>query len=539
MAAKSRYHRHKRHAGNDTTSKKSKDKIVEGRLQNAQAQLATSRTINGTNCTSRWRALWAAALDDRWDRYSDATSQHEDVFYECEQLVNMCSTPLHLERFMWFALLANFDGLLHYLVLPLRILQRRHRDSTNDTSKTTRNYINRLREQQIVVLMLLAAAVLSLVDTSRVYHTIKRQSAMKLYMLFNVLEMSDTMLASLGQSITVVAFARTKTDLEPRPQGNRTRRRRRRLMLLGATLIYFVAHGYILLHQAVAMNVAVNSYSNSLLTLLLSIQFAEIKSAVFKKFDKVGLFQIAISDVVERYKLILFLIIIELRNLAASSRSSNLDSIYPMPTYGNFSWLHQMFSITSAVVAPVLVVIGSEIAVDWAKHCYIIKFNRIRPHIYDRFLMVVAQDYATNLSQYQHRLGLSLPTFVVLAFVMIRPSLAQLLDWSTLLNSVKSAFIVFLEITLLFASKILVSLILHIWCHRITTGKSELSRDHVPGHVSPGNAMISKRIEDFINVADEPERRAKDENQHESSKISDTEYLEPVARYKMVSKCIW
>ena len=48
-----------------------------------------------------------------------------------------------------------------------------------------------------------------------------------------------------------------------------------------------------LFFQVVTLNVAVNSHSNALLTLLISNQFVELKGSVFKKFEKENLFQIA------------------------------------------------------------------------------------------------------------------------------------------------------------------------------------------------------------------------------------------------------
>lgn len=53
----------------------------------------------------------------------------------------------------------------------------------------------------------------------------------------------------------------------------------------------------------------------ALLTLLISNNFAEIKSSVFKKFDKHNLFQLSCHDVVERFKLALFLAMIMLLNV--------------------------------------------------------------------------------------------------------------------------------------------------------------------------------------------------------------------------------
>lgn len=56
-----------------------------------------------------------------------------------------------------------------------------------------------------------------------------------------------------------------------------------------------VAHTLVLFFQMVTLNVAVNSYSNALLTLLISNQFVEIKGSVFKKFEKENLFQLSCS----------------------------------------------------------------------------------------------------------------------------------------------------------------------------------------------------------------------------------------------------
>ena len=58
------------------------------------------------------------------------------------------------------------------------------------------------------------------------------------------------------------------------------------------SLAYNVVHAVCLFYQVITLNVAVNSYSNALLSLLMSNQFVEIKGSVFKKFEKDNLFQI-------------------------------------------------------------------------------------------------------------------------------------------------------------------------------------------------------------------------------------------------------
>jgi len=58
-------------------------------------------------------------------------------------------------------------------------------------------------------------------------------------------------------------------------------------------MLMVVIHTSMLFFQVVTLNVAVNSYSNALLSLLMSNQFVEIKGTVFKKFEKENLFQMS------------------------------------------------------------------------------------------------------------------------------------------------------------------------------------------------------------------------------------------------------
>jgi hypothetical protein len=49
------------------------------------------------------------------------------------------------------------------------------------------------------------------------------------------------------------------------------------------------------------------------------------------------------------------------------------------------------------ILSPFLVVLGSEMVVDWLKHSYISKFNNVKPAVYQRYLDVLAKDYYTNV----------------------------------------------------------------------------------------------------------------------------------------------
>lgn len=175
-----------------------------------------------------------------------------------------------------------------------------------------------------------------------------------------------------------------------------------------------MVHATALFYQVITLNVAVNSYSNALLTLLMSNQFVEIKSTVFKKFEKENLFQLTCADVVERFQLWLMLMIIASRNIVETGGlfinlgglSSSLGSAAGQGANASVplnssSILPKSFTIfpkwTGQVMGPFLLVLGSEMLVDWLKHAYITKFNNTKPAIYGRFLDVLAKDYYSNV----------------------------------------------------------------------------------------------------------------------------------------------
>ncbi|RJE20178.1 cytomegalovirus gH-receptor family protein [Aspergillus sclerotialis] len=289
------------------------------------------------------------------------------------------------------------------------------------------------------LLMITTCTVLMYFDASRMYHWIRGQAAIKLYVIYNVLEVSDRLFAAIGQDVLECLFSREA--LERKPDGRSKVFRPFWLFLLA--LAYTVIHSTALFYQVMTLNVAVNSYSNALITLLLSNQFVEIKSTVFKKFEKENLFQLTCADVVERFQLWLMLTIIASRNIVetgafnffgtlGSSFSSNSSTssnstplstpprtsssilpkaftIFPSSLISSFSSVNSFLPTLVQVLGPFLVVLGSEMLVDWLKHAYINKFNNTRPAIYGRFLDILAKDYYNNAFGEQNltrRLGL-------------------------------------------------------------------------------------------------------------------------------------
>lgn len=278
------------------------------------------------------------------------------------------------------------------------------------------------------LLIILSCIILMYFDASRMYHGIRGQAAIKLYVIYNVLEVCDRLFSALGQDVLECLFS--KDALERKPDGRSKIWRPFWLFCLG--LGYNLLHSTALFYQVITLNVAVNSYSNALLTLLMSNQFVEIKSTVFKKFEKENLFQITCADVVERFQLWLMLMIIASRNIIetgglsiGSSGSAGGESA-SASLLGGPSMLPKSFTIfpewTGQVMGPFFLVLGSEMLVDWIKHAYITKFNMTKPAIYGRFLDVLAKDYYSNAFADQdltRRLGLPV---IPLACLFIRAS---------------------------------------------------------------------------------------------------------------------
>ncbi|ORY61676.1 eukaryotic membrane protein family-domain-containing protein [Pseudomassariella vexata] len=299
----------------------------------------------------------------------------------------------------------NANGALHP---PKHAIARntrtgyRHRRTKSIPSNLTSYHKADLLQGAVIICSSLA---LMNVDASRMYHFIRAQSAMKLYVIYNLLEVGDRLLAAIGQDILECLFS--SETLSRNSFG-----RSKIILPFGMfilSLIYNVIHAICLFYQVITLNVAVNSYSNALLTLIMSNQFVEIKGSVFKKIEKENLFQLTCADVVERFQLWVMLLIIAMRNIvevggisvpgagseadgsALGSGPLHTASILPASFTIIPSWL-----MSGEVLSPFLIVIGSEMLVDWIKHAYINKFNSVKPRLYHRMLDIFCKDYYTN-----------------------------------------------------------------------------------------------------------------------------------------------
>ncbi|KAF4802141.1 Transmembrane anterior posterior transformation protein 1 like protein [Turdus rufiventris] len=190
------------------------------------------------------------------------------------------------------------------------------------------------------VILVICYFMMHYVDYSMMYHLIRGQSVIKLYIIYNMLE----------QETSEVEMKEVSYEIP-------------------------VLHAILIMVQATTLNVAFNSHNKSLLTIMMSNNFVEIKGSVFKKFEKNNLFQMSNSDIKERFTNYVLLLIVCLRNME------------------QFSWNPDHFWV---LFPDVCMVVASEIAVDIVKHAFITKFNDITADVYSEYRASLAFDLVSS-----------------------------------------------------------------------------------------------------------------------------------------------
>uniref|UniRef100_A0A673NBH2 Transmembrane anterior posterior transformation protein 1 homolog n=1 Tax=Sinocyclocheilus rhinocerous TaxID=307959 RepID=A0A673NBH2_9TELE len=282
--------------------------------------------------------------------------EHNEAKYtERRERVYTCMRiPRELERLMVFGFFLCLDAFLYvFTLLPLRTLLAFLRLLTIPCCGLGGSRF--LQPAQVCdllkgLIMVLCYSMMHYVDYAMMYHLIRGQSVIKLYIIYNMLEVADRLFSSFGQDI-LDALYWTATEPKSRKRAH-----------IGVIPHFFMAVFYVFLHailimvQASTLNVAFNSHNKSLLTIMMSNNFVEIKGSVFKKFEKNNLFQMSNSDIKERFTNSVLLLIVCLRNME------------------QFSWNSDHLWV---LLPDVLIVIMSEVAVDIVKHAFITKFNDI------------------------------------------------------------------------------------------------------------------------------------------------------------------
>ena len=323
----------------------------------------------------------------------------EYATWKHQRIKNTYKVPLQFEKFIWIGYLVCLDTFLDmFTSLPIRVLKHKKR-------------------LDIMLLMAFIVLLYTLdLDIAYLYHFIRGQSVIKLYVIFNTLEIADKLCASFGLDIVDVILVQEFNKSSWKHTLHSSLYFCTSFLCL---VLYGAAHSIVLLFQLVALNVAVNSHNNALLTLLISNQFAELKTSVFKKFEAENLFQLGCSDIVERLHLTIFLLLTFLRNLSDSSEPLQSSTLLILP-----EWCMPDYLLS--IVDPLLAVIASEFMVDWIKHAFITKFNGIKPNVYQLFSQVIARDILRK-SHIPHATSRRLGFGVLPASVLVLSNLFDIL----------------------------------------------------------------------------------------------------------------
>ncbi|CAM9741213.1 transmembrane anterior posterior transformation protein 1 homolog [Lampetra fluviatilis] len=287
--------------------------------------------------------------------------------------------PRELEKLMAFGSCLCLDAFLFvFTLLPLRIGLALLRLCTVPCRPHGRKrWLEPAQVCDILkgVIMAGCYVLMQHIDYSMTYHLIRGQSVIKLYIIYNMLEVADRLFSSFGQDILDALYW---TATEPRAP---TRHRLGLVPHLFMAVLYVFLHSILVLVQATTLNVAFNSHNKSLLTIMMSNNFVELKGSVFKKFEKNNLFQMSNSDIRERFHNAVLLLVVCLRNME------------------QFSWNPDHLWV---LVPDVAMVVVSEVVVDFVKHAFITKFNDITDEVYSEYRASLAFDLVSSRQRYAH-----------------------------------------------------------------------------------------------------------------------------------------
>ncbi|XP_027345076.1 protein POLLEN DEFECTIVE IN GUIDANCE 1-like [Abrus precatorius] len=219
------------------------------------------------------------------------------------------------------------------------------------------------------LIMACGVTVLLQIDISLIYHMIRGQATIKLYVIYNVLEIFDKLcqgfIGDVLQMLLHSAEGLAKCPPETESMRFWTWRFISDQVLAVVTSI---VHSFILLVQAITLSACIVSHYNALPALLVSNNFSEIKSYVFKGYSKDNVHSMVYYDSIERFHISAFILFVLAQNILEAEGS----------WFGSFT-------------INILLIYLFEMAIDVIKHSFIAKFNNITPIAYSEFLEVLCK----------------------------------------------------------------------------------------------------------------------------------------------------
>ncbi|CAN7053496.1 unnamed protein product, partial [Brassica rapa subsp. trilocularis] len=301
--------------------------------------------------------------------------ERERIYDMIFRLPWRCEVLLHTG---FFVCVNSFLSLL--TVMPIRVLLTFWGAFKNRQFR--RPSSSELSDLACFLVLASGTILLGRTDISLIYHMIRGQSTIKLYVVYNILEIFDRLCQSFCGDVFGALFS-SAAGLAISPPEKLRFCTWRFVSDLTLTMVASILHSFILLAQAITLSTCIVAHNNALLALLVSNNFAEIKSSVFKRFSKDNIHGLVYADAIERFHISAFLVSVLAQNILEAEG----------PWLGNFIYNATM-------------VFFCEMMIDIIKHSFLAKFNGIRPIAYSEFLQALCEqtlnirpeDRKTNLT---------------------------------------------------------------------------------------------------------------------------------------------
>ncbi|CAC9447893.1 conserved hypothetical protein [Leishmania infantum JPCM5] len=324
-----------------------------------------------------------------------AGRRHRDHGYAAVRKHFQRIPDMFLDIEFYFAItgVGLFDHLVGLLLLPLKVLTQWRRCELRDIITL------------LVLTMTLGSYWVAGLATTQLYpylyHAVRRTSFIKVVMIFSILDVADKILSSLSQDSLEVLYAAVEDEYayrcsrrrQTKPAAADTPTKRAafgsacagrddagsasarqhtppsRWLLAGSAIAACIStscHSLSLLLHVVTLNVTINAEGNSLLALLVGNNLTELKSVVLKKSTPESLHSVCALDALERMQYVVFFFVMLLHHM------------------------HERF--TDFAVADVFVILCVEVAIDFVKHLFVVRFNGIPPSMFRAYSQLALLD---------------------------------------------------------------------------------------------------------------------------------------------------
>jgi hypothetical protein len=270
--------------------------------------------------------------------------------------------PYTLESLISYGIFVCLDSLLFvFTALPIRAAIALYHLLLRGRKLHALQKVDVLKTISLV----LGYLFLRLIDIPSLSQFMVKESLLKIKYLITLLVVMDKLMSSYGKNIMGSLFWAINQPAHKVKHGY--------YWHFILSIIYMNMHAAFLLGYIAVMDVAMEGEGMALLSLLILIQYAEMKSAVLKEITEEKLWIICYNDIVERFQLLVSLVLLFFYNIS----KHHINSFWDEDWLTASEWM-------SPLLFTLFIIYLSELTVDWLKHTSIINFTDLGPRIYTK-----------------------------------------------------------------------------------------------------------------------------------------------------------